>query len=156
MEEIINDMQEGDLIRPSKSPWSSSIVLVKKKSGETRFCIDYRQVNAKTKKNSFPIPRIDDSLDELAGCEHFSTLDLKSGYRQIPMDEASREATAFTSHVGLFEFNVMPMGLCNSAASFQRLMRIVLHGVEWKGVLAYLDDVIVYGVLLKNTWRDLN
>ncbi|CAK8692643.1 unnamed protein product [Clavelina lepadiformis] len=145
VEEIINDMQEGDLIRPSKSPWSSSIVLVKKKSGETRFCIDYRQVNAKTKKNSFPVPRIDDSLDELAGCEYFSTLDLKSGYWQIPMDEASREATAFTSHVGLFEFNVMPMGLCNSAASFQRLMRIVLHGVEWKGVLAYLDDVIVYG-----------
>nr|CAB3263343.1 uncharacterized protein LOC108950853 [Phallusia mammillata] len=144
VENIIGEMREQGLIRPSTSPWSSSIVLVKKKSGELRFCVDYRQVNEVTKKNSYPIPRIDDSLDEMSGSVYFSTLDLKSGYWQIPMDERSREKTAFASHMGLFEFNVMPMGLCNSAASFQRLMRIVLQGIEWQGALAYLDDIIIY------------
>lgn len=145
VEKIIGEMRQQNLIRPSTSPWSSSIVLVKKKSGELRFCVDYRQVNEITKKNSYPIPRVDDSLDEMSGSKFFSTLDLKSGYWQIPMDEQSREKTAFASHMGLYEFNVMPMGLCNSAASFQRLMRIVLQGIEWQGTLAYLDDVIIYG-----------
>ncbi|XP_078495885.1 uncharacterized protein LOC144751873 [Ciona intestinalis] len=145
IENIIIEMKEQNLIRHSTSPWSSPIVLVKKKSGEMRFCVDYRRLNDVSKKNSYPIPRVDDSLDEMSGSVYFSTLDLKSGYWQIPMDHESREKTAFSSHVGLYEFNVMPMGLSNSAATFQNLMRIVLNGIEWNGALAYLDDIIVYG-----------
>ncbi|CAK8685090.1 unnamed protein product [Clavelina lepadiformis] len=145
VEEILTEMEKQGLIRTSTSPWSSAIVLVRKKSGELRFCVDYRRVNDLMKKNSFPIPRVDESLDELSSNIYFSTLDLRSGYWQIPMNHRSREVTAFTTHMGLYEWNVMPMGLSNSAATFQRLMHIVLNGLEWRGALAYLDDVIVYG-----------
>ena len=134
---------EKDVIQPSVSPWASSIVLVQKKGGSTRFCVDYRKVNAVTRKDAYPLPRIDDALDTLAGSKPFSTLDLISGYWQVEMNSDDQEKTAFCTLDGLFEFKVMPFGLCNAPATFQRLMDIVLTGLQWSSCLVYLDDVIV-------------
>ncbi len=144
IENHISNMLEQDVIQISTSPWSSPVVLVKKKEGTTRFCIDYRKLNAVTKKDSYPLPRIDDALDSLAGSKYFSTLDLQSGYHQVAMHPDSMEKTAFISHAGLFEYKVMSFGLTNAPPSFQRLMTRVLHGLNWKICLVYIDDVIIF------------
>ena len=141
-------MQEMGVIRPSTSPWSSPIVLVRKKDGTLRFCVDYRHLNSVTKADTYPLPRIDDLLDQLGKSRHFSTLDLASGYWQIPVDPASCEKTAFTTHRGLFEFQVMPFGLKNAPAVFQRLMEQVLRRLNPEDgpdfVSVYIDDVLVF------------
>ena len=118
------------IISPSKSPWASPIVLVNKKDGTTRFCIDYRKVNSVTHKDAYPLPRVDDTLDTLSVSNWFSTIDLKSGYWKVEMAPEDREKTAFCTQEGLFEFNVMPFGLCNAPATFQRLMDCVLAGLQ--------------------------
>ena len=141
----INNMLSAGVIEPSCSPWSSPIVLVRKKDGSLRFCIDFRKVNEVTVKDSYPLPRIDDTLDMLGGATWFSTLDLASGYWQIEVEAADRDKTAFSTHQGLFQFKVMPFGLCNAPATFERLMDKVLGGLKWESCLVYLDDVIVYG-----------
>ena len=143
--QLLDDMLSRDIIQPSTSPWASPIVLVKKKDGTTRFCIDYRKLNSVTCRDAYPLPRIDDTLDTLSGSQWFSTLDLLSGYWQVEVAERDREKTAFTTHEGLFEFKVMPFGLCNAPATFQRLMDLILAGVQWSRCLVYLDDVIVIG-----------
>ena len=153
---LVDGMLDDGVICTSKSPWSSFIVLVKKKDGSVRFCLDYPALNNCTKKCSHPLPRIDDSLDQLSGCGYFSTLYLKSGYWQISMHEKDKEKTAFTCHKGLFEFNVIPFCLANASATFQHLMRIVLNGVQWDGVLAYLDDIIVYACTFDEHLRNLD
>lgn len=142
--QLVEEMAQQGVIRPSKSPWCSPVVLVKKKDGSTRFCVDYRQVNEATKKDSYPLPRIDLILEALAGSKWFATLDLQSGYWQVEMDESSREKTAFTCGNGLWEFTVMPFGLCNAPATFQRLMEEVLAGIPYTTCLVYLDDIIVH------------
>ena len=101
-------MQKQDVIEPSSSPWSSPIVLVGKKDGSTRFCVDYRKVNDVTHKDSYPLPHIDDTIDTLAGSKWFSTLDLQSGYWQVQLSEEAKEKTAFSSGSGLWQFKVMP------------------------------------------------
>ena len=116
-------------MKPSASPWASPIVLVTKKDGSTRFCVDYRKVNQVTRKDAYPLPRVDDTLDTLSGAKWFSTLDLISGYWQVEVAEKDIEKTAFCTPDGLFEFKVMPFGLCNALASFQRLMDLVLAGL---------------------------
>eukprot|EP00731_Ephydatia_muelleri_P035738 Em0153g13a len=136
---------ENDIIHPSSSPWASPIVLVQKKDGSVRFCIDYRKLNAVTTKDAYPLPRIDDTLDTLCGSKWFSTLDLLSGYWQVEMSPEDRHKTAFCTPQGLFEFKVMPFGLCNAPATFQRLMDLVLAGLQWSKCLVYLDDVILLG-----------
>ena len=138
-------MQEKDVIEPSASPWASPIVLVRKKDGSTRFCVDYRKLNSVSRKDAYPLPRIDDTLDTLAGAQWFSTLDLISGYWQVEVDPRDRPKTAFCTTEGLFQFKVMPFGLCNAPATFQRLMDLVLAGLQWSHCLVYLDDVIVLG-----------
>ena len=138
----VEDMLQKGIIRESVSPWSSPVVLVKKKDGSFRFCVDLRRVNAVTRKDSFPMPLVSDTLDSLS--KYFSTLYLKSGYWQIEMHPESREKTAFVTHNGLYEFNVMLFGLTNSGASFQRLMGHILRGLEYRFALIYIDDIIIF------------
>ena len=123
---------------------AAPIVLVNKKDGTSRFCVDYRRINAVTRKNAYP-PRVDDILETLAGSQLFSILDLASGYWQVEVKPEDREKTAFITSEGLYEFNVLPFGLCNGPATFQRLMNILLAGIQWHDCLVYLDDIIVLG-----------
>ena len=138
-------MLEHDIIQPSTSPWASAIVLVKKKDGSRRFCIDNRRLNDVTVKDAYPLPRIDESLDQLAGAKWFSCLDLSAGYWQVEVDPDDRQKTAFITRRGLYEFNIMPFGLCNAPATFERLMELVLSGLHWQICLIYLDDIIIFG-----------
>ena len=133
------------VIAPSKSPWALPIILVQKKDGSTGFCVDYQKINEVTRKDAYPIPRIDETLDTLAGATLFSTLDLRSGYWQVEMDPKDREKTAFYTPEGLFEFNVMPFGLCNAPATFQQVMDSLLAGLHWRSCLVYIDDIVVIG-----------
>lgn len=144
IQDQVAKMLKDDVIQPSRSPWASPVVLVKKKDGTLRFCVDYRKLNQVTKKDVYPLPRIDDSLDRLRNARYFSSMDLKSGYWQIEVDERDREKTAFVTPDGLYEFKVLPFGLCSAPATFQRLMDTVLSGLKWKTCLVYLDDVIVF------------
>ena len=142
--ELVSDMLQCGVVEPSQGPWSSPIVLVKKKDGTTRFCVDFRKVNDVTKKDAHPLPRIDDTLDTLGGAQWFTTLDLASGYWQVEVAQADREKTAFATPDGLYQFRVMPFGLCNAPGTFQRLMECVLQGLHWSTCLVYLDDIIIY------------
>ena len=149
VDKLIQEMLSQQVIVPSASPWASPIVLVKKKDGGMRFCVDYRMLNKVTKLDEFPLPRIDDTLDLLAGAKYFTTLDLASGYWQVPMEESSQEKTAFITYSGLYEFRKMPFGLVNAPATFQRLMEVVLAGIARDGCHVYLDDILVFGKTLE-------
>lgn len=140
----VEKMLRDDIIRLSESPWSSPVVLVKKKDGTWRFCVDYRRLNKVTKKDVYPMPRIDDTLDCMKGAKYFSTMDMQTGYWQIEVDEADREKTAFITPDGLYEFNVMPFGLCNAPATFERMMDNLLRHLKWTTCLCYLDDIVVF------------
>ena len=149
----LEEMQASNVIQPSSSPWASPVVLVRKKDGTLRFCVDYRGLNSVTKLDQFPLPRIDDLLDQLGEAHYFTTLDLASGYWQIRVDKPSREKTAFVTHHGLFEFRVMPFGLTNAPAVFQRLMQKVLSGLKTESgkdfVEVYIDDVLIFSETLE-------
>ena len=140
----IEEMLKNGIISPSESPWAAPVVITKKKDGTNRFCVDYRRMNDITTKDVYPLPRIDLTLDALAGSTVFSTLDLASGYWQIPVKKEDRPKTAFSIHAGLYQYNVMPFGLSNAPATFQRLMDRILNGLLWKSCLVYLDDIIVF------------
>lgn len=139
-------MQDANIIEPSNGPWASPVVLVTKRDGSARFCLDYRKINDVTVKDSQPLPRIDDSLDALSCSKWFSNLDLKSGYWQVEAEPEDRPKTAFTTFdSGFWQFKVMPFGLCSSGATFVKLIEKVLHGLNWNICMAYLDDIIVVG-----------
>lgn len=156
VEAQINEMLTAGIIRKSCSPWASPIVMVKKKDGNHRMCIDYRKLNAITKKDCYPIPRIDDVLELLQGSTVFSTLDMKAGYWQISMAEKDKEKTAFITPFGLFEFNVMPFGLSNSPATFQRFMEHILRKYINTTCIVYLDDVLIFSKDQKKHLKDVN
>ena len=143
-------MLKKKVIEPSQSPWCSPIVLVKKKDGSTRFCVDFRQVNAVTRKDAQPLPRIDDTLDVLGSAKWFSSLDLASGYWQVEVCPEDWEKTAFVTPYGLFQFRVMPFGLINAPATFQRLMEEVLSGLHWTTWLVYLDDILIFSATVED------
>ena len=147
----VKEMLRDGVIRPSISPWASPVVMVKKKDGSMRFCVDFRQMNDATIKDAHPLPRIDDTLESLYGAQYFTTLDLKSGYWQVPIKEEDKEKTAFRTSSGqLYKFNQLPFGLCNAPATFSRLMDRTLAGLAWNICLYYLDDIIVFS----STWAE--
>jgi len=152
--EIINqqvkEMLANHVVRPSSSPWSSPVVIINKKDGTPRFCVDYRKLNLITECDVYPLPRIDDLIDKLAGSQYFTTFDLKAGYWQVSIAEQDKKKTVFVTTDGLFEFNVLPFGLSNAPATFQRIINSVLGALRWDLCLVYLDDIIVFISILKS------
>ena len=148
VEEVRNhlkEMLESGAIGPSQSAWCNAVVLVQKKDGGLHFCIDFHCINTHTKKDSYPLPRIQEVLESLVGAGHFSCLDLKSGFWQIKMDEALRQYTTFTvGNLGFFECDRMPFGLCNTPATFQWLMQNFMGELNLIYCLIYLDNLIVF------------
>ena len=138
-------LQKMGGIEPSTSPFSSPTILVKKKDGTMRLCIDDRKLNSFTKKDAHPLPRIEDIFETLSGSKFFTTLDLATGYHQVEVRVEDREKTAFTTPYGLFQYNVMPFGLTTAPATFMRLMTIVFSGMLYSTCLAYFDDIIIFG-----------
>lgn len=143
--EMVNEMLEAGIVRDSVSEYASPIILVRKKDGKMRMCIDYRMLNSLTVKERYPMPNIEDEIARLSGQAYFITLDLTSGYYQVPISEQSRPLTSFVTPDGQYEFNRMPFGLANAPAIFQRMMNKVLGSARYNGATAYIDDVLIYG-----------
>ena len=148
-------MLKQGVIERSLSPWASNVVLVKKKDGSYRCCVDYRQVNALTRKDAYPLPRTDVCLDAMSGSHWFSTFDLRSSYHQVLNKPEDSDKTAFICREGQFKFRTMPFGLCNAGATFQRLMDMVMSGLAFEVCLVYLDDIIVFSSTLEEHFARL-
>ena len=129
IDDQVETMLKTGVCEPSTSPWASNVVLVKKSDGTLRFCVDYRQLNSITVKDSYPLPRIDTCFDALGGAKYFSTLDLKQGYWQVENDPETADKTTFITRKGAYEFKVLPFRLYNAPAIFQRLMNLVMVGL---------------------------
>ena len=145
----LEQMESMGIIRPSTSEWASPIVIVPKKDGTIRLCVDYQKLNRVSRFDAYPMPRVDEMIDHIGQGKYISTLDLNKGYWQVPVEETSQSKTAFTTPFGLYEFITMPFGLQGAPATFQRLMDKILRGLE-KYVSAYIDDVAIYS----KTWED--
>ncbi|CAF1498515.1 unnamed protein product, partial [Didymodactylos carnosus] len=152
----INKLLKQGIIEESTSPWSSPIVLVRKKDGSMRFCIDFRKLNSITTKDAFPIPRIDDIFDHLAQAEYYTTIDFKSGYFQAGLDPRDRPKTAFSTRDQHLQFTVLPRGVTNGPPAFQRIVSQILGPTRWQYSLAYLDDVIIYSQTFEQHLVHLN
>jgi predicted aspartyl protease len=144
IERQIQHMLKEGIIVHSSSPWASPITLQMKSSGDMRFCIDFRKLNSVTKKDSYPLPLIQDIFDQLGGMEIFTTLDLNSGFWQTPIRQEDQYKTAFICHAGQYQFLRMPFGLANGPAQFQRLMDHILQGLLGVCVMVYIDDLVVF------------
>ena len=144
-EQYLKDQIDMGVVVPSKSPWASPVVLVRKKDGTVRWCIDYRKLNSVTVKDAYPLPRIDMCIDCLSEAKIFSTCDLQSGYWQLELDKDDQEKTAFITKYGLHHYTKIPFGLSSAPSTFQRCMELILKGLQWKNALIYLDDIIIYG-----------
>ena len=153
----LKEMLESGAIRPSQSTWCNTVVLVREKDGSLCICIDFHCLNACMKKDSYPLPRIQEALESLVGTSHFSCLDLKSGFWQVMMDEASKQYTAFTvGNLGCFNCDRMPFGLCNALATFQQLMQNCMGELNFIYCLIYLDDLIVFSQMAEEHLHQLH
>jgi len=156
IDDEVREMERAGVIEPSQSPWSSPIVIAKKKDGRPRFCIDFRKVNEVLYKDAYPLPQVEATLDKLRGARYLSTIDLKNGYWQVPLAAESRPVTAFTvPGRGLMQFRVMPFGLHSAPATFQRLLDTVLGPALEPHVFVYLDDIIIVSATLDDHLRHL-
>jgi len=140
----LEDLLEKQLIRPSVSPWGAPVLLVKKKDGSMRLCVDYRQLNKVTIKNRYPLPWIDDLMDQLVGAEVFSKIDLRSGYHQIRVKAEDISKTAFQTRYGHYEYSVMPFGVSNAPCVFMEYMNRIFHPFLDRFVLVFIDGILVY------------
>lgn len=156
VKDMIADLKKADVIEESSSPYASPIILVRKKNGEMRMCIDYRALNKNTIKDRYPMPLIDDQIDRLRGYRFFTSLDLFSGYYQVPMSRDSKEKTAFITPDGHYQFKRMPFGLCNAPAFFQRMINLILGSLDGNTAMAYLDDIISRSQTFKDGIKKLN
>ena len=129
---------------PSQSESACPVVLIQMPEGSPRVCIDYRQLNERTVRDSYPIPRMDDCLDSLGDAQFFSTVECNAGYWQMPLAELDKPKTAFTCHCGTYQCRRLPFGLCHAPATFQRVFDMILSGVKWQNVLVYFDDLIIF------------
>jgi len=152
----VNRMLEAKVVRPSTSEWAIPVVFVPKEDRSPLFCVDYRRLNAVTKKDSYPIPRMEDCIDSLGDARVFSRIDCNAGYWQIPMAPDDIDKTAFTCHMGTYEYLIMAFGLTNAPTTFQRALDIILSGMTWQTCLVYLDDVIVFSDTAENHLRALD
>ena len=144
----MREMQEQGIIEPSTSEWASPVVLVKKKDGALRLCVDYRKLNGASLSDTYLMPRIDELIDWLGHARYIITLDLTRGYWQVPLAESAKSKTALTTPFGLFQFNVMLFGLHGAPATFQRMIDKMIHGME-EFAASYLDDLVVYSRTLE-------
>ena len=141
-QEEIAKMLDRGVIEPSNSPWSSPVVLVTKRDGSIRFCVDYTILNSVTVKDAYPIPRVDECLDALSGSKWYSSMDLNSGFWQVGLRSEDREKTAFATFLGLFHFTVIPFGLATVPSTFERLVEDIFRSRNWVELLLYMDDII--------------
>ena len=155
-EKILREQLQARVIQESSSPWVSPIVYVRKKDGSIRPCVDYRRLNEYTQKCGYSIPETSSCLDCLYGAKYMSSLDLQSGYWQIKVNEQDRPKTAFTSRHELYEYLVMPFGLSNAPGTFQRCIEIIFHGLQWKSVVIFLDDIILFNDSFLSHLKNLN
>lgn len=155
IDEQIQSMLDKGIIRHSSSEYASSVVLSDKKDGNKRFCIDFKRINAKSKPSNYPLPLIDDIYSQLAGSQVFSKIDCQSGYWQIPLDESSKHLTAFVTHKGLFEFNVMPFGLSGAASTFQKAADMSLADLSCFAT-AFQDDILIFSKSMEEHIKHLS
>ena len=144
IQEQVDEMLQKGVIEPARSEWASPVVIVPKADCGLRFCVDYRELNGVTKRDSYPLRPMDDCIDSLGEAKIFSTLDFNCEYWQIPVAEEDRDKTTFISHVGTYRYLRMPFGLTNAPATFQRAVDILLSNMKWQHCLVYLDAVIIY------------
>lgn len=145
----LKELYDANIIRESESPFASPIVVVKKKNGQIRLCVDYRKLNSQTIKDAYALPHIEEAFASLTGAKWFSVMDLKSGYYQVEMEEEDKHKTAFVTPIGFWEFNRMPQGVTNAPSTFQRVMEKCMGSLNHREVLVFLDDLIVFSSTLE-------
>jgi len=152
----VDQLLEDDMIEKATSPWSFPVVVVKKPDGSYRFCVDYSKLTEKTIKDTYPLPRIDDTLDYLSGAKYFTVVDASSGFWQIPVAEEDKEKLAFCTTFGTYQWKVMPFGFTNAPAIFQRAINETLDDILFQRCLVYIDDICIFSKTFDQHLQDVD